>query len=101
MLCVTHEFYLAVLDRVYWLSGVFSSGRLCLAGGALFVGFRALGYEDTGYYMLAYNPVTDAYNSTYDYGITMAASFFGRLGFGQQWVFVDVDRDVAYGVGAG
>ena len=70
------------------------------------LGFRALGhdvwfYEDTGYYTLAYNPVTDECHSTYDYGITMAASFFDRLGFGEQWVFTDVDRGMAYGPGAG
>jgi hypothetical protein len=44
------------------------------------LGLRTLGYdvwfyEDTGYYAPAFNPITDDFGATYDYGITAAASF--------------------------
>lgn len=69
------------------------------------LGLRALGhdvwfYEDTGYYAPAFNPITDEFGPTYDYGIAAAASFFDRLGLGQRWVFVDTEQGVAYGPGA-
>lgn len=70
------------------------------------LGLRALGhdvwfYEDTGYYAPAFNPVTAEFGPTYDYGIRAAARFFERIGFGERWVFVDTERGVAYGPGAG
>src|SRR5215813_7184298 len=70
------------------------------------LGLRTLGYdvwfyEDTGYYAPAFNPITDDFGPTYDYGIAAAASFFDRLGFGERWVFVDTEHSVAYGPGAG
>lgn len=69
------------------------------------LGLRALGYdvwfyEDTGHYSLAYNPATGAYDSTYSYGITAVADFFNRIGLGDRWLFVDVDRGLQYGLGA-
>jgi hypothetical protein len=70
------------------------------------LGLRTLGhdvwfYEDTGYYAPAFNPVTDDFGPTYDYGTAAAASFFDRLGFGERWVFVDTEHGVEYGPGAG
>ncbi len=69
------------------------------------LGLRALGhdvwfYEDTGHYALAYNPVTGEFDPTYTYGIAAAASFLDRLGFGDHWMFVDVERGLEYGPGA-
>ena len=70
------------------------------------LGLRALGhdvwfYEDTGYYAPAFNPITDEFSPTYDYGITAAANFFDRLWLNERWVFVDLERGVEYGPGAG
>jgi hypothetical protein len=72
------------------------------------LGFRALGhdvwfYEDTGAWdcELAYNPVTDEYARSYEYGMTATASFLGKIGFGDRWVFFDAPRGVKYGPGAG
>jgi hypothetical protein len=70
------------------------------------LGLRALGhdvwfYEDTDYYAPAYNPLTDEFGPTYDYGITAAARFLSRLGFGNRWGFVDAKRGAEYGPGAG
>ncbi len=70
------------------------------------LGLRTLGYdvwfyEDTGYYAPAFNPVTDDFGPTYDYGIAAAANFFDRLGLGERWVFVDTEHGVEYGPGAG
>jgi hypothetical protein len=70
------------------------------------LGLRTLGYdvwfyEDTGYYAPAFNPVTDDFGPTYDYGIAAAARFFDRLGFGARWVFVDMEQGIEYGPGAG
>src|SRR5712692_3209555 len=70
------------------------------------LGLRAFGYdvwfyEDTGHYAPAYNPVTNEFSPTYDYGIAAAADFLGRIGFGDRWVFVDTERGVAHGPGAG
>lgn len=70
------------------------------------LGLRALGhdawfYEDTGYYAPAYNPVTDEVSSTYDYGLAATAEFFDRIGFGDRWAFVDIQRNVEHGPGAG
>jgi hypothetical protein len=71
------------------------------------LGFRALGhdvwfYEDTGAWdcELAYNPVTDEYARSYEYGMTATAGFLGKLGFGDRWVFFDAFRGVKYGPGA-
>src|SRR5215510_11499674 len=72
------------------------------------LGFRALGhdvwfYEDTGKWdcALAYNPITSEFGPTYDYGIAATADFLGRLGFGDRWLFFDVERNLEYGPGAG
>jgi hypothetical protein len=70
------------------------------------LGLRALGhdvwfYEDTDYYAPAYNPLTDEFGPTYDYGIAAAARFLERLGFGERWGFVDSARRAEYGPGAG
>jgi hypothetical protein len=70
------------------------------------LGFRALGYdvwfyEDTGNYAFAYNPLTGEYGPAYEHGIKAAAGFFNQIGFGDRWVFFDVDRGVKYGPGAG
>ncbi len=69
------------------------------------LGLRELGhdvwfYEDTGHYPLAYNPVTGEFDPTCTYGIAAAASFLSRLGFGDRWMFVDVERGLEYGPGA-
>ena len=70
------------------------------------LGFRALGhdvwfYEDTGHYAPAYNPVTNEFGETYEYGIAAIAEFLGRLGLGDRWVFVDTARAVEHGPGSG
>lgn len=70
------------------------------------LGLRALGYdvwfyEDTAYYAPAYNPLTDEFGPTYDYGIAATARFLTRLGLGDRWGFVDSARGVEYGPGAG
>jgi hypothetical protein len=70
------------------------------------LGLRALGYdvwfyEDTGYYAPAFNPITDDFGPSYDFGIAATASFFDRLGFGERWVFMDTEHGVEYGPGAG
>jgi hypothetical protein len=71
------------------------------------LGFRALGhdiwfYEDTGEWNCgcAYNPVTNEFAPSYEYGIKATADFFGKIGFGDRWVFFDVDRGLKYGPGA-
>src|SRR5262245_54807496 len=69
-------------------------------------GFRALGYdvwfyEDTAAYALAYNPLTDEYGLTYDYGLAAAARFLEHMGLGDHWGFVDAPHQMAYGLGAG
>jgi hypothetical protein len=70
------------------------------------LGLQALGhdvwfYEDTGLYAPAYNPVTDEVSPTYDYGLAAAAEFFDQIGFRDRWAFVDVQRNVEHGPGAG
>jgi len=70
------------------------------------LGFRALGYEvwfyeDTTCYTPAYNPLTDEFGPTYDYGIAAAARFLERFGLGERWGFFDSTRQVEYGPGAG
>ncbi len=70
------------------------------------LGLRALGhdvwfYEDTGHYAPAYNPATDEVGTIYDYGLKATAEFFNRIGLGDRWVFVDTQRDVEHGPGAG
>jgi len=71
------------------------------------LGFRALGhdiwfYEDTGKWncVFAYNPLTNKFARSYEYGIATAASFLNKIGFGDRWVFFDVDRGLKYGPGA-
>jgi hypothetical protein len=71
------------------------------------LGFRALGhdiwfYEDTGELNcdFAYNPLTNEFARSYEYGICAMADFFGKIGFGDRWVFFDVDRGFKYGPGA-
>jgi hypothetical protein len=70
------------------------------------LGLRALGYdvwfyEDTGYDDTAYNPRTDEITRTYEYGVATVATFLRQIGLGERWVFVDVQRGVEYGPGAG
>jgi hypothetical protein len=71
------------------------------------LGFRALGhdiwfYEDTGELNcdFAYNPLTNEFAPSYEYGISATANFFSKIGFEDRWVFVDVDRGLNYGPGA-
>jgi hypothetical protein len=71
------------------------------------LGFRALGhdiwfYEDTGELNcdFAYNPLTNEFAPSYQYGITATANFLSKIGFGDRWVFFDVDRGLKYGPGA-
>jgi hypothetical protein len=71
------------------------------------LGFRSLGhdvwfYEDTGKWncVFAYNPLTNKFERSYEYGIATAASFLNKIGFGDRWVFFDVDRGLKYGPGA-
>jgi hypothetical protein len=71
------------------------------------LGFRALGhdiwfYEDTGALNcdFAYNPLTNEFARAYEYGINATANFFSKIGFGDRWVFFDVDRGFKYGPGA-
>ena len=70
------------------------------------LGLRALGhdvwfYEDTGHYALAYNPVTNAFDPEYAYGIAAAAAFLDRVGFGDRWVFADLASGNEHGPAAG
>ena len=71
------------------------------------LGFRALGhdvwfYEDTGEINcdFAFNPLTNEFAPSYEYGITATANFFKEIGVGDRWVFFDVDRGLKYGPGA-
>jgi hypothetical protein len=71
------------------------------------LGFRALGhdvwfYEDTGEWdsVFAYNPLTNEFAPSYEYGISATASFLNEMGFGDRWVFFDIERDLKYGPGA-
>lgn len=68
------------------------------------LGFRALGhdvwfYEDTGMWNCrdAYNPITNEFSRSYEHGIATTANFLSRIGLGDRWVFVDVDRGIKYG----
>lgn len=70
------------------------------------LGLAALGhdvwfYEDTGHYALAYNPVTNEFGPVYDHGLSAAGAFLDRLGFGDRWVFADVEHGVERGPAAG
>src|SRR6185436_4947867 len=70
------------------------------------LGARALGhdvwfYEDTGLYALAYNPVTNEFGPSYDYGIRATGEFLTRLGFGNRWVFVEAESGREHGPGSG
>jgi len=61
-------------------------------------GLRALGfdvyfYEDTRYFEDAFDPVRGLSDVDYEYGCRFAASFLGRFGFADRWVFHDVRRD--------
>ena len=75
--------------------------------GHYLLGFHALGhdtwfYEDTGELNcdFAYNPLTNEFAPSYEYGVTATAKFFSKIGFGDRWVFSDVDRGLNYGPGA-
>ena len=66
------------------------------------LGARALGhdvwfYEDTSLYAQAYDPTTNEFGPSYAFGIRAAASFLTRLGLGDRWAFVDVERGEAHG----
>jgi hypothetical protein len=70
------------------------------------LGVKALGhdvwfYEDTGYYPPAYNPVTQEYTESYEYGLDAARAFLDRIGLGDQWVFVDTYAGTEHGPGQG
>jgi hypothetical protein len=70
------------------------------------LGLAALGhdvwfYEDTGHYALAYNPVTNEFGPLYDHGLSAAAAFLERIGFGARWVFTDVEHGTQHGPAAG
>jgi len=74
--------------------------------GHYLLGLRALGhdawfYEDTGHFALAYNPLTNDYGPHYEHGLAATADFLRRIGFGDRWVFVDVERGVEHGPGTG
>ena len=65
------------------------------------LGFRALGhetwfYEDTGYHVPAYNPITNEYGPHYEYGLAAVELFFQRIGFGDRWIFVDKGTGVEH-----
>jgi hypothetical protein len=69
------------------------------------LGLRSLGYdvwfyEDTGYDSLAYNPLNNAFDPSYRYGVAAAADFLNRVGLGDRWLFVDVEHGLEYGPGA-
>ena len=71
------------------------------------LGFRALGhdiwfYEDTGALNcdFAYNPLTNEFSPTYQYGITATANFLSKIGFEDRWVFFDLARGLKHGPGA-
>jgi hypothetical protein len=70
------------------------------------LGCRALGhdvwfYEETAHWAPAYNPTTGEFGPSYEYGLRFAADFLGRVGFGDRWAFVDSERGVEHGPGAG
>jgi hypothetical protein len=70
------------------------------------LGLRALGhdvwfYEDTAHWANAFNPHTGAFGAEYDFGVAAARVFLDRLGLGDRWVFVDVERGREHGPGAG
>jgi len=81
-------------------------GGYAWAAAHYLLGLRALGhdawhYEDTAHYALAYNPVSNEFAAAYDYGLRTTATFLDRLGLGDRWVFVDVERRTEHGPGAG
>jgi hypothetical protein len=70
------------------------------------LGCRALGhdvwfYEETAHWAPAYNPTTGEFGPAYEYGLSFAADFLGRIGFGDRWAFVDSGRGVEHGPAAG
>src|SRR5207249_1049734 len=69
--------------------------------GLCALGHDAWFYEDTGHFALAYNPLTNDYGPRYEHGIAATADFLGRIGLGERWVFVDAERGVEQGPGAG
>lgn len=58
-------------------------------------------YEDSAYYAPAFDPLRQALEPVYDYGIQAAAQFFDRIGFGHRWGFLDAARTLTYGSNAG
>jgi hypothetical protein len=70
------------------------------------VGLRRLGhdvwfYEDTGCDPPAYNPQTNEFGPDYRYGVDVTGAFLDRIGWGDQWVFVDSVSRVEHGPAAG
>ena len=69
------------------------------------LGLQSLGYdvwfyEDTDHYNLAYNPQTQEFAPSYNYGIKAAGTFLERIGFGDRWCFIDSVTGVKHGPGA-
>ena len=69
------------------------------------LGLKSLGYdvwfyEDTDHHNLAYDPHTQEFAPSYEYGIKAAATFLERIGLGDRWCFIDSVRGVKHGPGA-
>jgi hypothetical protein len=70
------------------------------------LGLSALGhdvwfYEETGYYPPAYNPISQEFGQSYEYGIAAAGEFLRRIGLGDRWVFTDTFSGTEHGPGSG
>ena len=66
------------------------------------VGFSRLGcdvffYEDTAYYPLAFNPVSDRMGTEYDYGVERLGATLERFGFGDRWSFWNAAKNEYHG----
>ena len=69
------------------------------------LGLKSLGYdvwfyEDTDHYNLAYDPCTQEFGTSYEYGIKAAGRFLGRIGLGDRWCFIDSVAGMKHGPGA-
>jgi len=69
------------------------------------LGLKSLGYdvwfyEDTDHYNLAYDPRTQEFGLSYNYGIKAAMRFLERIGFGDRWCFIDSVAGVNHGPGS-
>jgi len=67
------------------------------------LGLRAVGlepyfYEDTAYYGDCFDPLTGNMHVSPDAGVTFAADFFERFGFGQHWAFRHAESGRHYGL---